>query len=77
LRLETRRFTKTGTIIIEEGINPKQSHLPKMIKGLRALLLVGKKEKTGLLCCWETDHRDNLKRYLVKMGFNEDRIEVQ
>jgi hypothetical protein len=69
LRLETRRFTKTGTIIIEEGINPKQSHLPKMIKGLRALLLVGEQERTGLFCCRATDHRDNLKRYLVKDGF--------
>jgi translation initiation factor 1 len=52
VRLETRRFSKTSTII--EGINPKQSDMPKIVK-----------------------ERDDVKGYLVKMGFNERAIEVQ
>jgi translation initiation factor 1 len=31
VRLETRRFSKTSTIV--EGINPKQSDMPRIIKG--------------------------------------------
>ena len=31
VRLETRRFSKTSTII--EDINPKQSDMPRIIKG--------------------------------------------
>src|SRR5919108_167479 len=33
VRLETRRFSKTSTII--EGINPKQSDMPKIVKAFK------------------------------------------
>ena len=74
VRLETRRFSKTGTII--EGINPKQSDLPKMIKELKSTFACGGTVKDGFILL-QGDRRDNLKGYLVKMGFNEDAIEVQ
>jgi translation initiation factor 1 len=74
VRLETRRFSKTGTII--EGINPKQSDLPKMIKELKCTFACGGTVKDGFILL-QGDHRDDLKGYLVKMGFNEDAIEVQ
>ena len=74
VRLETRRFSKTGTII--EGINPKQSDLPKMVKELKSTFACGGTVKDGFILL-QGDHRDDLKGYLVKMGFNEDAIEVQ
>ena len=74
VRLETRRFSKTGTII--EGINPKHSDLPKMIKELKSTFACGGTAKDGFILL-QGDHRDDLKGYLVKMGFNEDAIEVQ
>jgi translation initiation factor 1 len=45
VRPETRRFTKTGTIIIEEGIHPKQSDLPKMVKELKNTFACGGNSK--------------------------------
>jgi translation initiation factor 1 len=74
VRLETRRFSKTGTII--EGINPRQSDLPKMIKELKSTFACGETVKIGFILL-QGDHRDDLKGYLVKMGYNEDAIEVQ
>jgi len=74
VRLETRRFSKTGNII--EGINLKQSDLPKMIKELKSTFACGGTVKEGFILL-QGDHRDDLKGYLVKMGFNEDAIEVQ
>ena len=74
VRLETRRFSKTGTII--EGINSKHSDLPKMIKELKSTFACGGTVKEGFILL-QGDHRDDLKGYLVKMGFNEDAIEVQ
>src|SRR5215210_4321073 len=74
VRLETRRFSKTGTII--EGINSKHSDLPKMIKELKSTFACGGTAKDGFILL-QGDHRDDLKGYLVKMGFNEDAIEVQ
>jgi translation initiation factor 1 len=76
VRLETRRYTKTGTIIIEEGIHPKQSDLPKMVKELKSTFACGGTVKDGFILL-QGDHRDSLKGYLVKMGFNQDAIEVQ
>jgi translation initiation factor 1 len=75
VRLETRCFTKTGTIIIE-GIHPKQSDLLKMVKELKSTFACGGTVKDGFILL-QGDYRDSLKGYLVKMGFNEDAIEVQ
>ena len=47
VRLETRRFSKTGTII--EGINPKHSDLPKMIKELKSTFACGGAIKNGFI----------------------------
>jgi translation initiation factor 1 len=74
VRLETRRFSKTGTII--EGIHPKQSDLPKMVKEFKSTFACGGTIKDGFILL-QGDHRDSLKGHLVKMGFNEDAIEVQ
>jgi translation initiation factor 1 len=59
-----------------EGINPKQSDLPKTIKELKSTFACGATGKDRFIPL-QGHHRDNLKGYLVKMGFNEeDAIEV-
>jgi translation initiation factor 1 len=74
VRLETRRFSKTSTII--EGINPKQSDMPRIIKELKSTFACGGTMKDGFIML-QGDHRDDVKGYLVKIGFNEQAIEVQ
>jgi translation initiation factor 1 len=74
IRLETRRFSKTSTII--EGINPKQSDMPKIVKELKSTFACGGTVKDGFIML-QGDHRDHVKGYLVRMGFNEQAIEVQ
>jgi translation initiation factor 1 len=66
VRLETRRFSKTGTII--EGINPTQSDLPKMVKELKSTFACRGTVKDGFILR-QGDHRDDLKGYLVKIRF--------
>jgi translation initiation factor 1 len=74
VRLETRRFSKASTII--EGINPKQSDMPRIVKELKSTFACGGTMKNGFILL-QGDHRDHVKGYLVKIGFNEHAIEVQ
>jgi translation initiation factor 1 len=74
VRLETRRFSKTSTII--EGINPKQSDMPRIVKELKSTFACGGTVKDGSIML-QGDHRDDVRGYLVKIGFNEQAIEVQ
>jgi translation initiation factor 1 len=74
VRLETRRFSKTTTLI--EGINPKQSNMQKIVKELKSTFACGGTAKDGFIML-QGDHRDHVKGYLVNIGFNEQAIEVQ
>ncbi len=74
VRLETRRFSKTSTII--EGISPQQSDMPRIVKQLKSTFACGGTMKDGSVML-QGDHRDDVKGYLVKIGFNEQAIEVQ
>ncbi|MDQ3836338.1 MAG: translation initiation factor [Thermoproteota archaeon] len=74
VRLETRRFSKVSTII--EGINAKQSDMPRIVKELKSTFACGGTMKDGFIML-QGDHRNEVKEYLVKMGFNEQAIEVQ
>lgn len=74
VRLETRRFSKKTTLI--EGINPKQSDMQKIVKELKSTFACGGTAKDTFIML-QGDHRDDVKGYLVKMGFNEEAIEVQ
>ena len=69
IRLETRRFSKTTTII--EGIDPKLSDIQHIVKELKS-----KTAKDGFIML-QGDHREDVKSYLVKFGFTESAIEVQ
>src|SRR5919106_421223 len=74
IRPETRRFSKTSTII--EGINSKQSDMPKIVKELKSTFACGGTVKDRFIIL-QGDHRDDVKGSLVKMGLNEQAIEVQ
>ncbi len=74
IRLETRRFSKISTII--EGINAKQSDMPRIVKEFKSTFACGGTMKDGFIML-QGDHRNEVKEYLVKMGFNEQAIEVQ
>jgi translation initiation factor 1 len=66
-------FSKTSTII--EGINPKQSDMPRIVKELKSTFACGGTMKDGFIML-QGDHRDDVKGYLVRLGFNEQAIEV-
>jgi translation initiation factor 1 len=74
VRLETRRFSKTSTII--EGINLKQGDMPKIVKELKSTFACGGTVKDGSIML-QGDHRDDVKGYLIRIGFNEQAIQVQ
>jgi translation initiation factor 1 len=67
-------LTKYTTII--EGINPKQSDMPKIVKELKSTFACGGTLKNRFIML-QGDHRDDVKGYLVKMGFNLEAIEIQ
>ena len=60
VRLETRRFSKTTTII--EGIDPKLSDMQHIIKELKSKLGCGGTAKDGFVML-QGDHRDDVKDY--------------
>jgi translation initiation factor 1 len=74
VRLETRRFSKTTTMI--EGIDPKLSDVQHIVKDLKSKFACGGTAKDGFIML-QGDHKDDVKGYLVKMGFSESAIEVQ
>lgn len=74
IRLETRRFSKTTTMI--EGIDPKITNMQNIVKELKSQFACGGTAKDGFIML-QGDHRDDVKGYLIKKGFNEEAIEVQ
>src|SRR5947208_15637064 len=74
VRLETRRFSKTTTMI--EGIDPKLSDIQRIVKELKSRLACGGTAKEGFNMV-QGDHRNDGKGYLVKPIFDEANIEVQ
>ena len=74
IRLEKRRFSKTTTMI--EGIDPKSSDMQTIVKNLKSRFACGGTARDGFIML-QGDHRDDVKEYLIKIGFNESVIEVQ
>lgn len=74
VRLEVRRFGKQTTVI--EGIDPKYNDLPKVAKQLKTALACGGTAKNGTILL-QGDHRDVIKDKLVRLGFNDNTVEVQ
>ncbi|KYH36077.1 MAG: translation initiation factor SUI1 [Candidatus Bathyarchaeota archaeon B24] len=74
VKLERRRYGKPATII--EGINDKNIDLRKIAQDLKTVCACGGTAKNNKVIL-QGDHRDKVKRYLVKMGFPEANIEVE
>lgn len=72
IRLEKRRFNKDTTMI--EGIG-HAGDLDKIVKYLKSRLACGGTTKDGYILL-QGDHREQAKKYLVELGFNESSIEV-
>jgi translation initiation factor 1 len=73
VRLETRRFSKTTTMI--EGLDPKVNNIQTIVKELKSRLACGGTAKDGFILL-QGDHRDHVKDYLIVKGFNTSSIEV-
>src|SRR2546425_12984434 len=71
VRLETRRFSKTTTMI--EGIDPKLSDIQRIIKELKSRFACGGDAKKGFFMLpW--GHKGEVKGVLVKIVFYGARI---
>ena len=73
VRLETRRFSKTYTMI--EGLDPKINDIHTIVKELKSRLACGGTAKDGFILL-QVDHREHVKDYLVVKEFNSSSIEV-
>ncbi|MEM2923422.1 MAG: stress response translation initiation inhibitor YciH [Candidatus Nitrosocaldus sp.] len=73
IRLEKRRFNKDITMI--EGIG-NLGDIDKIVKYLKSRLACGGTAKDGYVML-QGDHREQVKKYLIELGFNESSIEVR
>ena len=73
VRVETRRWGKPVTII--QGMPKTGRSLDEVAHRLKGRLATGGTAKEGVIML-QGDHRNRIKDELVKMGFQEDHIEV-
>jgi translation initiation factor 1 len=64
IRLETRRFS-----------DPKVTNMHNIVKELKSQFACGGTAKDGFIML-QGDHREDVKNYLVKKGFNQEAVEV-
>jgi translation initiation factor 1 len=57
-------------------MNPKLSDMQKIVKELKSTFACGGTAKNGFIML-QGDHRNDIKEYLLKSGFNEESIEIQ
>ena len=72
--LERKKFKKFSTMI--EGIDEKDISLKDLAKKLKEQFACGGTAKDGKIEL-QGDHKSKVKRFLVKMGFPPDTIEVK
>ncbi len=72
--LVNKKFNKRDTII--EGIDEKQINLRELAKKLKEKLACGGTSKEGKIDL-QGDHRMNVKKHLVEIGFAPETIEVK
>ena len=63
VRLETRRFSKTTTMI--EGIDPKLSDIQRIVKELKSRFACGGTAKDGFIML-QGDHKEDVKDILSR-----------
>jgi len=74
VRLETRKFGRAMTII--EGIDDKDTDLGRLAQKLKAYCACGGTAKNNQIML-QGDHREKVRKFLVKLGYPEENIEVQ
>ncbi len=73
VRVEFRRFGKPVTVI--QGLPKTGRSLDEVAHVLKGRLATGGTAKDGVIML-QGDHRSRIKGELVKMGFQEDHIEI-
>ncbi len=74
IRFETRKFGRPTTII--EGIDDKNTDLGALAQKLKSFCACGGTAKNGQIIL-QGDHREKVHRFLIKLGYPEENIEVQ
>ena len=73
VRVEFRRFGKPVTVI--QGLPKTGRSLDEVAHVLKGRLATGGTSKDGVIML-QGDHRGRIKAELVKMGFQEDHVEI-
>jgi len=71
---ERKKFRKNYTII--EGIDQKEVDLKDLTKKLKSKFACGGTTKQGKIEL-QGDHRENVKAFLINMGFSTESIETK
>lgn len=74
VRLEKRKFGKAYTVI--EGIDQKEIDLKQLAKKLKTELACGGTVKHGKIDL-QGNHRQKVKKTLIRHGFAEDTIDIR
>ena len=74
IRLELRRFRKKTTVV--EGLSASKGDMESLARELKKALATGGSVKDGIIIL-QGDHRERIKETLSKMGYPEDRMELQ
>ncbi len=74
VRIEKRKFGKLYTII--EGIDDKDIDIKQLAKRLKTEFACGGTVKKGEICL-QGNHRQRIKRSLIKLGFVAETINVR
>ena len=74
IRLETRKFGKPSTVV--DGLDEKNTDLPKMAQKLKGFCACGGTAKNGQVML-QGDHREKVRQFLVELGYPEENIALQ
>ena len=74
VRLELRRFRKKTTLV--EGLAGARGELASVARELKKRLATGGSVKDGIIVL-QGDQRDGVREILKKLGYPDERIEVQ
>lgn len=74
IRLERRKWGRESTII--DGLSQEDIDLEGLSKELKSLCACGGTAKQGYILL-QGDHREKVRRYLIKQGYPSENIQLQ
>jgi translation initiation factor 1 len=74
IRLETRKFGRANTIV--DGMDEHDSNLADLAQKLKNFCACGGTSKNGQIML-QGDHRERVRKFLIKTGYPEENIELQ